>query len=159
MNCRRGGCFPACQGDPTRAVPVLKTIAPDAALRVVIPSADGFHQRDNVETLLFSQIHLQPARGLAFIQVPARSEVTVVRLIRSHGIRVGASTNGLALRQVPCRDYNVLAESCHGAGMLPRFADLFQSAHNVRSQASFTGWGSIQNQVTVSAIQRLKPLV
>src|SRR5713226_8862391 len=43
--------------------------------------------------------------------------------------------------------------------MLPRLADLFQPAHNVRREASLTGRGSIQNQVAVSAIQRLKPLV
>src|SRR6266403_1976271 len=43
--------------------------------------------------------------------------------------------------------------------MLPRLADLFQAAHNVWRKASFTGRGSIQNQVAVSAIQRLKPLL
>src|SRR5579859_2848669 len=66
--------------------------------------------------------------------------------------------NGLARRQVPRRDHNVLAEFWHGAGMLPRLADLFEAAYNVRREASFTGRGSIQNQVAMSAIQRLKPL-
>src|SRR6266481_3260815 len=42
--------------------------------------------------------------------------------------------------------------------MLPRLADLFQAAHNVGRKASFTGRGSIQNQVAVSSIQRVKPL-
>src|SRR6266478_4709706 len=43
--------------------------------------------------------------------------------------------------------------------MLPRLADLFQAAHNVGRKASFTRRGSIQNQVAVSSIQRVKPLV
>ncbi len=67
--------------------------------------------------------------------------------------------NGLARRQVPRCDHNVLAEFCHGAGMLPRVADLFQPVQDVRGKASFTIRGSIENQVAVSAIQRLKPLV
>src|SRR5260370_16468588 len=43
--------------------------------------------------------------------------------------------------------------------MLPRLADRFQPAHSVGRKASFTGRGSIQNQVAVSSIQRVKPLV
>src|SRR6202045_5327514 len=76
MNCRRCGGFTTCQSDPSRAVPVLKMMVPNAALRVVIPSAYRLHQRDNVEALLLSQIHFQPARGLPLIQVPTRSGVT-----------------------------------------------------------------------------------
>jgi hypothetical protein len=67
MNCRGYGCFTSYQSDPSFAVPVLKTIVPDATLRVVIRSADRLHQREGVEALLLCEIHFQPARGLAFV--------------------------------------------------------------------------------------------
>src|SRR5260370_12879890 len=94
MNCCRRRCFAACQSDPSRAVPVLKTIAPDTALRVVIPSADGFHQRHNVEALLLAQIHFQPTRGLPLTQAPPRSQVTLLPPILSHGLRLATHING-----------------------------------------------------------------
>src|SRR5260370_16431313 len=110
---------------------MLKTIAPDAALRVVAPSADGLHQRDNVEALPLSQVHFQPPRGLALLQVPARSEVAIVCLIRSHGIGIGAGMDGLVRRQVPRCDPNVLPEFSHRAAILPPLSDPFPPPHNL----------------------------
>jgi hypothetical protein len=86
MHCRGRGLFAAYQLRPPRTVPALKAIAPNAAFRIVIPFANGLHERENVETLLLAQIHFQPARGLSLIQVPARSEVTVVRFVRSYSL-------------------------------------------------------------------------
>src|SRR5579863_3792996 len=159
MNCGWLRCVTACQCDPVLAIPVLKTIAADAASRVVIPSADGFHGRDNVEALQLSQIHFQPARSLPLIQVPGRSEVPIVRLIRPYGIRIGTGMNGLARSQIPRRDHDMLAEFFHGAGMLPCLPNFFQTAHNVRREPSFAVRGSIQNHVAMSAIEWLEPLV
>jgi hypothetical protein len=49
--------------------------------------------------------------------------------------------------------------SAMGPGMLPSLPNLFQPAHNIGGQASLAIRGSIQNQIAVSTIQRLKPLV
>src|ERR1700690_167391 len=159
MDGRRRGLFAAYQLRPRRTVPALKAIAPNAAFRIVVPFADGLHERDDVETFLLFQVHFQPARGLSLIRVPARSEVTVVRLVRSHSIRVGTGMNGLTCRQIARRDDGMLAELRHGPGMLPCLTNLFQAAHNVWCEPPFAIRGSIQNQVAVSAIQRLEPLV
>src|SRR5580698_387220 len=43
--------------------------------------------------------------------------------------------------------------------MLPSLPNLFQPAHNIGRQAYLTIRRSIQNQIAMSAIQRLKPLV
>ena len=67
--------------------------------------------------------------------------------------------NGLAGRQVTRRDDNVLAELCHGARMFPCLADVFEPAHHVGRKSSFPGRGSIEDQVAMPAIERLKPLV
>jgi hypothetical protein len=113
MYCRGRGLFAADQLRPPRTVPALKAIAPNAAFPIVIPFANGLHERENVETLLLSQIHFQPARGLSLIQAPARSEVTVVRFVRSYSIRVATGMNGLTRRQIARRDDDMLAELRH----------------------------------------------
>src|SRR5689334_4901496 len=86
-------------------------------------------------------------------------KVTIVRFIRTHSIRVRTGVNGLTSRQISRRNHNVLAEFCHGAGMLPCLADLFQPAHKIRREPSFAIRWSIQNQVAVSEIQWPKPHV
>src|SRR6266403_1077906 len=159
MHCRRLGRFAADQLRPPRTVPALKAIAPNAAFRIVIPFANGLHERENVETLLLSQIHFQPARGLSLIQVPARMKVFIVRFIRSYSIGVRTGMNGLTRRQIACRDHDMLAELRHGPRMLPCVTNLLQAAHNVWREPSFAVRGSIQNQVAVSAIQRFEPVV
>src|ERR1700722_6882789 len=143
---RRRGLIAAYQLRPRRTVPALKAIAPNAALEIVVPFTDGLYERDNVETLLFFQVHFQPARGLSLIRVPARPEVTVVRFVRSYSIRVGTGMNGLTRRQISRRDHDMLAELRHGPRMLPCFANLFQAAYNVWREPSFAVRGSIQNQ-------------
>src|SRR5216683_1218183 len=159
MHCRGRGLFAAYQLRPPRTVPALKAIAPNAAFRIVIPFANGLHERENVETLLLSQIHFQPARGLSLIQVPARMKVIIVRFVRSYSLGVATGMNGLTRRQIARRDHDMLAELRHGPRMLPCLTNLFQAAHNVWREPSFSVRGSIQNQVAVSTIQRLEPLV
>ena len=67
--------------------------------------------------------------------------------------------NGLTRRQIARRDHDMLAELRHVPRMLPCLTNLFQAAHNVWREPPFSVRGSIQNQVAVSAIQRLEPLV
>jgi hypothetical protein len=52
MNRRRGRRFTAHESDPSRAIPVLEAIAPNATVLVIIPPADGLHERNNIEALL-----------------------------------------------------------------------------------------------------------
>src|ERR1700676_169730 len=131
MDCGLRRCFTARQPNPILAVPVIKAVIPNAAFGVVIPLTHGLDERDSVEALLLFQIYFQPARGLCLIQAPARPEVAIVRLIRSHGIRVGTGANGLALCQILRRDHDMLAELWHWPSMPPCLANLFQAAHDV----------------------------
>src|SRR5579862_77608 len=111
---------------PLCSIPALETIAPDSAVLVVIPAADGFHERNDVEALRPAQVDLQPTRGLPFVGIPTRLKVPIVRLVGPHSIRIGTRMNGLARRQVPRRNHNVFAELLHRPGGLPGLSDLLE---------------------------------
>jgi hypothetical protein len=66
MNCREYRRFTVCHSDPSLAVPMLKTIAPDAALRVIVPLTDGLHKRDNVDSRFLRSTSSQPEAWPSF---------------------------------------------------------------------------------------------
>ncbi len=60
---RRNGRAAFDEGDPACAVPALEAMTFDAALLIVVPSADGLDKRNDIEALFFCEVDFYPIQG------------------------------------------------------------------------------------------------
>ena len=78
VNSGRRGRSAVYHRDPVRTIPALKPITPDTRDLIVVKPADWLHERDDIEALFLHQIHFEPARSQAFIQIPRGLKISIV---------------------------------------------------------------------------------